>query len=82
MQQGGGKRVSDETSKVEENDMLGPEPSYTNVVSGYHTYIHDKPFPLDYGNVLPSFQIAYETWGTLNADQSLSLIHIPSPRDS
>ena len=74
MQQGGGKRVSDETSKVEENDILGPEPSYTNVVSGYHTYIHDKPFPLDYGNVLPSFQIAYETWGTLNGDQSNAIL--------
>lgn len=57
-------------------DPEGPEPAYSNVVSGYQTYSHTRPFPLDYGGHLPSFDIAYETWGTLNADKSnVVLLH-------
>lgn len=44
----------------------GPEPSYSKVVSGYKVYRHEKPFALDYGSELPSFQVAYETWGELS----------------
>lgn len=54
----------------------GPEPAYANVVSGYSLYRHSEPFPLDYGGRLPSFELAYETWGTLNADASnVILLH-------
>ena len=43
----------------------GPEPSYT---SGQHlNFLSQKPLLLDWGGVLPQFNIAYETWGTLNA---------------
>ncbi|WFD31107.1 homoserine O-acetyltransferase [Malassezia sp. CBS 17886] len=52
----------------------GPEPSYTKVVSGYNVFKYDDTFPLDYGNTLPSFQLAYETWGTLNADKSNAIL--------
>lgn len=52
------------------DDDVGPEPAYANIVSGYQLYHHSAPFPLDYGGHLPEFQIAYETWGTLNADKS------------
>ena len=31
---------------------------------------------LENGETLPDITIAYQTWGTLNADKSLSLIHI------
>ncbi|KAM0753845.1 homoserine acetyltransferase, partial [Meredithblackwellia eburnea MCA 4105] len=57
-------------------DPEGPEPAYANVVSGYQLYRHDKQFPLDYGGHLPSFELAFETWGTLNKDKSNAvLIH-------
>lgn len=56
-------------------DPEGPEPTYS-VVSGYQTYSHPNEFPLDYGGYLPNFNLAYETWGTLNADKSnVVLLH-------
>lgn len=52
----------------------GPEPSYT---SGVHlNYQCYDPLLLDWGGVLPEFSIAYETWGTINADKSnVILLH-------
>lgn len=55
-------------------DAEGPEPAYANVVTGYEVYNHPHPFPLDYGGHLPSFTLAYETWGTLNADRSNAVL--------
>jgi homoserine O-acetyltransferase len=40
----------------------------------YQTYTHDGPLPLTYAPPLPSFTIAYETWGTLNADRSNAIL--------
>ncbi|KOS13745.1 homoserine o-acetyltransferase [Malassezia pachydermatis] len=60
----------------EEKEILGPEPSYTKVVSGYELFTYENDFPLDYGSTLPGFQIAYETWGTLNeARDNVILLH-------
>ncbi|SCV69530.1 BQ2448_2550 [Microbotryum intermedium] len=54
----------------------GPEPAYANVVTGYELYHHHQPYALDYGGHLPSFHLAYGTWGKLNADKSNAvLIH-------
>jgi homoserine O-acetyltransferase len=52
----------------------GPEPSYTSGATlSYHC--HD-PLLLDWGGVLPEFDIAYETWGKMNADKSnVILLH-------
>lgn len=50
----------------------GPEPSYT---TGKHlVFSSPDPFLLDWGGVLPSFDIAYETWGSLNADKSNAIL--------
>lgn len=50
----------------------GPEPSYT---TGNHMVFHsDEPILLDWGGVLPEFDIAHETWGTLNADKSNAIL--------
>ncbi|KAJ6110235.1 hypothetical protein N7486_002470 [Penicillium sp. IBT 16267x] len=50
----------------------GPEPSYT---TGRHEQFHcDQPLLLDWGGVLPKFDIAYETWGQLNADKSNAIL--------
>lgn len=52
----------------------GPEPSYT---TGQHElYRSHEPFLLDWGGVLPEFEVAYETWGRLNADRTnVVLLH-------
>jgi hypothetical protein len=56
----------------------GPEPPYARPnPTSYHIYRHSKPFPLTYYTQrLPSFDIAYETWGTLNsAKDNAILLH-------
>ena len=52
----------------------GPEPSYT---SGHHQVFHsEEPILLDWGGVLPQFNIAFETWGNINDDKSnVILLH-------
>ncbi|KAG4431040.1 hypothetical protein IFR05_013478 [Cadophora sp. M221] len=52
----------------------GPEPLYTSGATlNYHC--HD-PLLLDWGGVLREFDIAYETWGEINADKSnVILLH-------
>lgn len=50
----------------------GPEPSYT---TGQHLVFHSsEPILLDWGGVLPEFDIAYETWGTLNTVRSNAIL--------
>ncbi|KAI7627262.1 hypothetical protein KC319_g17371, partial [Hortaea werneckii] len=64
--------VEERTQKLSKRSMAGPEPSYT---AGAHEKFHsDEPFLLDWGGVLPGFDIAYETWGTLNADKSNAIL--------
>jgi homoserine O-acetyltransferase len=52
----------------------GPEPSYT---SGATLDFHcNDSLLLDWGGVLPEFDIAFETWGEINADKSnVILLH-------
>jgi len=52
----------------------GPEPSYTSGATlNYHC---QEPLILDWGGVLPEFDIAYETWGEINEDRSnVILLH-------
>lgn len=52
----------------------GPEPDYAKVVSGYEKYHSDKSMSLDYGGNLPSFDIAYETWGELDSNKSNAIL--------
>ncbi|EFW16284.1 hypothetical protein D8B26_006031 [Coccidioides posadasii str. Silveira] len=50
----------------------GPEPSYT---TGHHEQFRSRePLLLDWGGVLPEFEIAYETWGTLNSQRSNAIL--------
>ena len=54
----------------------GPEPAYERVVSGYQTFRSDRPFPCEWGGVLPELAIAYETWGKLSdARDNAVLLH-------
>ena len=50
----------------------GPEPSYA---TGKHrTWRSREPLLLDWGGVLPEFDIAFETWGTLNATKDNAIL--------
>ncbi|KAK6500638.1 hypothetical protein TWF506_003405 [Arthrobotrys conoides] len=50
----------------------GPEPSYT---SGPHQTFHSPtPLHLDWGGTLPTYTIAYETWGSLNPTASNAIL--------
>ncbi|ORY81503.1 Alpha/Beta hydrolase protein [Protomyces lactucae-debilis] len=54
----------------------GPEPSYSSSPEGVQTWHSSESLTCDYGGHLPSFDIAYESWGTLNADKSnVILLH-------
>ncbi|KAH6630555.1 homoserine O-acetyltransferase-like protein [Chaetomium sp. MPI-SDFR-AT-0129] len=57
------------------SDKSGPEPSYTvGATQTYHS--RGEPLLLDHGGQLHEFDIAYETWGTMNADRSnVILLH-------
>lgn len=50
----------------------GPEPSYN---TGQHQNFHcQQPLLLDWGGVLPQFNVAYETWGTLDGTKSNAIL--------
>lgn len=50
----------------------GPEPSYT---TGRHEVFNSRdPLLLDWGGILPEFDVAYETWGRLNSDKSNAIL--------
>ncbi|KAI9712125.1 MAG: hypothetical protein M1820_001834 [Bogoriella megaspora] len=64
--------VESRSASLSRRSLSGPEPSYT---SGKHLTFHsDAPLLLDWGGVLPSFEVAYETWGELNADKSNAIL--------
>lgn len=50
----------------------GPEPSYTT--GAHERFTSHEPFLTDWGGILPSFTIAYETWGTLNSTTSNAIL--------
>lgn len=65
------------TKSSTSSEESGPEPPYARPApASYKTYHHSSPFTLIYGSELPSFDIAYETWGTLNAKKdNVILLH-------
>ncbi|KAG9006606.1 hypothetical protein FRB94_000532 [Tulasnella sp. JGI-2019a] len=66
------------TGGVVNDEDTGPEPPYARPnPSTYKTYHHSYPFHLVYADdPLQSFDIAYETWGTLNAAKdNVVLLH-------
>lgn len=63
------------TANLEARSLAsGPEPAYT--VGATEIFHCVDPLLLDWGGVLPEFDIAYETWGRMNADKSnVILLH-------
>ena len=65
----------DELKSTTQRAMEGPEPNYAKVVSGYDTFTYTKPFKFQHGGqLLHGYQIAYETWGQLNADRTNAIL--------
>jgi homoserine O-acetyltransferase len=55
--------------------LEGPEPHYDRVNVGFEVFKYQSPFSLQYKEgSLPEFDLAYETWGTLNADKSNAIL--------
>ncbi|ORY67257.1 homoserine O-acetyltransferase [Pseudomassariella vexata] len=54
--------------------LTGPEPAYTTGAT--EVFRCKDPLLLDWGGVLPEFDVAYETWGKMNADKTnVILLH-------
>jgi homoserine O-acetyltransferase len=52
----------------------GPEPTYAQLHIGYDTFQSSTPLELELGGELPQYEIAFETWGELNADRSNAIL--------
>ncbi|KAI0172557.1 homoserine O-acetyltransferase [Hypoxylon sp. FL1284] len=63
------------SAKLEAKSLsTGPEPTYTTGAT--EIFRCKDPLLLDWGGVLPEFDIAYETWGEVNEDKSnVILLH-------
>jgi hypothetical protein len=60
------------SAALSKRSFSGPEPSYT---SGRTLSFHSRqPILLDWGGILPEFNIAYETWGSLNPARSNAIL--------
>ncbi|KAF2875106.1 homoserine O-acetyltransferas-like protein [Massariosphaeria phaeospora] len=64
--------VESRSASLSRRSTSGPEPSYT---TGQHLNFHSRePLLLDWGGILPEFNIAYETWGHLNRDKTNAIL--------
>ncbi|ODV92887.1 hypothetical protein CANCADRAFT_1481 [Tortispora caseinolytica NRRL Y-17796] len=52
----------------------GPEPQYNSTTEGINLAKSIHPLALDYGASLQEYELAYETWGTLNQDRSNAIL--------
>ncbi|KAK3372323.1 homoserine acetyltransferase [Podospora didyma] len=68
------KKQATATATTTRSDASGPEPSYT--AGATQIYHCDDPLLLDWGGGLREYDIAYESWGQMNADRSnVILLH-------
>lgn len=64
--------VESRSATLQRRSLAGPEPSYT---TGKHSnFVSNQPLLLDWGGILPEFNIAFETWGKLNEDRSNAIL--------
>lgn len=64
--------VESRSASLSRRSLSGPEPSYT---TGKHlNFRSQKPILLDWGGILPEFDIAYEAWGTLNKGKDNAIL--------
>ncbi|KAK6504949.1 hypothetical protein TWF481_006882 [Arthrobotrys musiformis] len=65
-------RTSNLLKNPDVRKFSGPEPSYT--AGPHQTFTSTEPLRLDWGGILPTYNIAYETWGTLNPTASNAIL--------
>lgn len=58
-----------ENPNVSDDSNIAPEATETHVLT-----LDDEPFHFASGEVLPSIDVAYETWGELNAEKSNAIL--------
>ncbi|QLQ80698.1 hypothetical protein HG537_0E00510 [Torulaspora globosa] len=68
------KSFYNESDVADNTQRQNKDPIYGKVKSGFQVFESDRPLFLDYGGVLPSFRIAYETWGKLNKEKSNAIL--------
>ncbi|KAA1066378.1 hypothetical protein PGT21_029524 [Puccinia graminis f. sp. tritici] len=75
---------SKHTSSRDAPDHKEPGPTDRRKMgTGYQIYHHSTPFKLDYGQSLPSFDLAYEVWGKLSERKdNVLLLHTGLPASS
>ena len=55
--------------------LEGPEPAYARPnPASYSVYNHQRPMKLTYSQSLPSFNLAYETWGKLSESKDNAIL--------
>lgn len=69
------EKLEQRSKDIADNLENGPEPAYSKITrENVEIYQSNEPLFLDYGGYLPQFEIAYESWGTLNADRSNAIL--------
>ncbi|CAF0963210.1 unnamed protein product, partial [Adineta ricciae] len=68
--------TDEQRAPIPKHSVEGPEPAYHHIVSGYQVFQHqNEPFRLKYNHKsLNEFQLAYETWGKLNAKKNNAIL--------
>ena len=61
-------RLQKDTGPV---DLKG---AYGESLTGFSVFTSEQPYKFKYGGVIPCFELAYETWGELNADCSNAIL--------
>lgn len=65
----------DKLDQREKSLLNGPEPNYFKPSRDtVQIFQSRQPLFLDYGDHLPQFELAYETWGSLNKDKSNAIL--------
>lgn len=64
--------VESRSASLSRRSLSGPEPSYTT--GNHQNFYSRQPLLLDWGGVLPEFNVAYETWGALNKEKSNAIL--------
>ncbi|XP_064395576.1 uncharacterized protein LOC135342697 [Halichondria panicea] len=62
------------TKLKEKNGPIGLKGAYGENIDGHSLFTHKDNFTFKHGGVIPSLNVAYETWGELNEDRSNAIL--------
>lgn len=55
-------------------EETGPEPVYAQIFQGFDVFKYEAEYETELGFTLPEYQLAYETWGELNANKDNAIL--------